>query len=55
MKYRDILKKQIQELEARIANSTDEKAELEKQLNKLRVAEFGEEMVEENNQTLLKG
>ena len=55
MEYKKILQQQILELEQKIANSTEEKAELEKQLNKLRIAEFQEDMVEENNQVLLKG
>lgn len=55
MKYKEILQKQIKELEEKIASSTEEKSELEKQLNKLRIAEFQEDMVEENNQVLLKG
>lgn len=55
MEYKKIIQKQIKELEEKIASSTEEKAELEKQLNKLRIAEFQEDMMEENNQILLKG
>ena len=55
MKYKEILQKQIKDLEEKIASSTEEKAELEKQLNKLKIAEFQEDMMEENNQILLKG
>lgn len=53
MSYRDILKKQIQELEQKIANDTSEKEELEKQLQKLKLSEFEEDM-RESNQILLK-
>jgi cell division protein FtsL len=55
MSYKDILKKQIRELEEKIASATTEKDELQKQLNKLRIAEFEENIVEDNNQQLLKG
>jgi len=53
MSYRDILKKQIQELEQKISNDIAEKDELEKQLHKLKLAEFEEDM-RESNQILLK-
>ena len=55
MSYRDILKKQIADLEEKIETATDEKSELQKQLNKLRLSEFEEEMATENTQVLLKG
>ena len=55
MSYRDILKKQIAELEQKIQSSQGEKSELEKQLNKLKLAEFEEDMANESTQTLLKG
>lgn len=55
MSYRDILKKQIAELEQKIQSAQGEKSELEKQLNKLKVAEFEEDMATESTQTLLKG
>ncbi len=55
MSYRDILKKQIAELEQKIQLAKGEKTELEKQLNKLKVAEFEEDMATESTQTLLKG
>ena len=55
MSYRDILKKQIAELEQKIQSAKGEKTELEKQLNKLKVAEFEEDMATESTQTLLKG
>ena len=55
MSYRDILKKQIAELEQKIQSAQGEKSELEKQLNRLKVAEFEEDMATESTQTLLKG
>ena len=55
MSYRDILKKQIAELEQKIQSAQGEKSELENQLNKLKVAEFEEDMATESTQTLLKG
>jgi hypothetical protein len=55
MSHRDILKKQIAELEQKIQLAKGEKTELEKQLNKLKVAEFEEDMATESTQTLLKG
>ena len=47
MSYRDILNKQIADLEQRIKSTQDEKSELEKQLNKLKVTEFNCETGEE--------
>lgn len=55
MSYRDILKKQIAELEEKIQSAQGEKSELENQLNKLKVAEFEEDLATESTQTLLKG
>ena len=55
MAYKDELKKRIEELEHRIASSIGEKSNLEKELNRLRLAEFEEDLVSENNQQLLKG
>ena len=55
MSYRDILNKQIADLEQRIKSTQDEKSELEKQLKKLKVTEFEEDMATESTQTLLKG
>ena len=55
MSYKDILKKQIAELEEKIQSALGEKSELENQLNKLKVAEFEEDMATESTQTLLKG
>jgi hypothetical protein len=55
MSYREILQRQIKELEEKIAQAEGDKAELLRQLNKLKVAEFEEDIREENNQQLLKG
>jgi hypothetical protein len=55
MAYKEVLKKRIQELEQKIASSLGEKSELEKELNRLRLSEFEEDLAEENNQRLLKG
>ena len=53
--YRTYLKNRIRELEDEIRNSSEEKRELELNLQKLKLAEFEEEMREENPQQLLKG
>lgn len=55
MQYREILQKQIRELELKIANDSSEKEELQKQLMKLKLAEFEEDIKEEDNRQLLKG
>jgi len=55
MAYKDFLKQKINELEQKIASSTEEKSVIEAELNKLRLAEFEEEMATESNQQLLKG
>lgn len=56
MSYRELLLKQITELEQKIASDMADKAELEKQLQKLKLAEFEEDMREEAEiQHLLKG
>lgn len=54
MSYREILEKQIKELEERIVNFQGDKKILEDQLNKLRLTEF-EESERESGQQLLKG
>ena len=54
MSYRNLLLKQIAELEQRIASNTADKAELEQQLQKLKLSEFEEDMRESNEQILLK-
>lgn len=55
MSYRDLLIRQIRELETKIAEAQGDKAVLEKELQKLKVAEFEEDMRESNDQHLLKG
>ena len=54
MSYKDFLQVRIKELEKRIESATDEKATLQDALNKLRLAEFEEDMRTEGAQ-LLKG
>jgi hypothetical protein len=55
MSYKDILEKQIREIERKIKLDSKEKDILEKELRKLKCLEFEENMREENNQQLLKG
>ena len=55
MAYKDFLKQKIKELEQKIASSEEEKKEVQAELNKLRLAEFEEDMATESNQQLLKG
>ena len=55
MSYREMLLKQIRELEIKIAEAQGDKAVLEKELNRLQIAEFEEEMRESSEQRLLKG
>lgn len=55
MTYKDILQKQIYELERKILSCHGEKAELEKQLSKLKLSEFEEDIHDMENQQLLKG
>lgn len=55
MTYKEILQKQIRELEQQIASCIGEKSELERQLTKLKLSEFEEDAKETDNQQLLKG
>ena len=55
MSYRELLLKQIRELERKISEAQGDKAVLEKELNRLQVAEFEEDLRETNEQRLLKG
>ena len=55
MAYKDFLKQKIKELEEKIVSSTEEKNAVQLELNKLRLAEFEEDMATESNQQLLKG
>lgn len=54
MSYREILKKQIADLEQRIKLETEEKEILQKQLTKLKLAEFEEDINESRNRQLLQ-
>jgi cell division protein FtsL len=53
--YKRLLKQQIKELEIHIEQSTEKKEDLQRELNKLKIAEFEEDMREESSQQLLKG
>ena len=59
MTYRDNLKNEIKKLEARISKSKNDSVEqityLENLLNDLKIKEFSEDLVEENDKILLKG
>ncbi len=55
MTYIKILQKQINELNDRIRMNQGDVSQLQKQLDKLKLAEFEEDMREEANQQLLKG
>ena len=59
MSYRDDLKNEIKKLEARISKSKNDSAEqityLENLLNALKIKEFSEDMMDEDNRVLLKG
>jgi hypothetical protein len=55
MSYRELLIKQIRELERKIAEAQGDKAQLEIELNRLKVSEFEEDMREGSDQQFLKG
>ena len=55
MTYQAELKKKIVELEAKIKIADVDKSELERELQRLKMAEFEEELQEEGKQSLLKG
>ena len=54
MSHRELLLKQIAELEQKIASDTSEKEILEKELNRLKLAEYEEEWRETLEQRLLQ-
>jgi hypothetical protein len=54
MSHRELLLKQITELEQKIASDTSEKEILEKELNRLKLAEYEEEWRETLEQRLLQ-
>jgi hypothetical protein len=53
--YKKLLKQQIKELEIHIEQSTEKKEDLQRELTKLKIAEFEEDMREDSSQQLLKG
>lgn len=55
MSYRDLLLRQIDELEQKIQQAQGDKETLQAALNRLKVAEFEESEREVSEQTLLKG
>ena len=55
MSYKDYLKQKITELEQTISKTSEEKEKIQVELNKLKLAEFEEDMATESNQQLLKG
>jgi len=54
MSYREVLLKQIAELETKIATDSAEKQDLEKKLKSLKLAEYEEEWRETLEQRLLQ-
>jgi hypothetical protein len=55
MTYQTELKRKIAELEAKINIIEIDKSELERELQRLKIAEFEEDLQEEGKQSLLKG
>jgi len=55
MSYKDYLNKRIKDLEQTISKTSEEKEKVQLELNKLKLAEFEEDMATESNQQLLKG
>lgn len=55
MSYKVYLRQRIKELELMIANNEGQVEELKKELHKLELNEFEEDLREENKQVLLKG
>lgn len=56
MSYKDYLKEKIEKLRTQIASNTGEVEDLQKELSRLEMQEFEEDMKEsENTQVLLKG
>ena len=55
MTHQAELKRKIAELEAKITIAEVDKSELERELQRLQIAEFEEELQEEGKQSLLKG
>ena len=55
MTHQAELNRKIDELEAKITIAEVDKSELERELQRLKIAEFEEELQEEGKQSLLKG
>jgi hypothetical protein len=55
MSYKDQLKVKIRDIEKRIAEDESEKLSLEVELNRLKLAEFEEDIKESRERQLLKG
>ena len=55
MTHQAELKRKIAELEAKITIAEVDKSELERELQRLKIAEFEEELQEEGKQSLLNG
>lgn len=55
MSYKEYLNKRIKELEQTMSKTSEEKEKVQVELNKLKLAEFEEDMATESDQQLLKG
>jgi len=55
MSYKEYLNKRIRDLEQTMSKTSEEKEKVEVELNKLKLAEFEEDMATESDQKLLKG
>ncbi len=55
MSYKEYLNKRIKDLEQTMSKTSEEKEKVQVELNKLKLAEFEEDMATESNQQLLKG
>ena len=55
MSYKEYLNKRITDLEQTLSKTSEEKEKVQVELNKLKLAEFEEDMATESNQQLLKG
>ena len=55
MSYKEYLNKRIRDLEQTMSKTSEEKEKVQVELNKLKLAEFEEDMATESDQQLLKG
>ena len=55
MSYKEYLNKRIRDLEQTMSKTSEEKEKVQLELNKLKLAEFEEDMATESDQKLLKG